>query len=383
MQCKIHESTDDYGLKTVIVENVEWRCPDCGFAFNERQMKDAPQKYVAKNPIAIKNGTRSFFVNAFSSPWLSWNTIMKEWFEAKGDPVREQVVVNTRFAETYRTIGAYEDESVFLKRRELYDAELPHGVLLLTAAVDVQDNRLEYEICGWGMGEECWGIKKGVVMGRPNERHTWQVLDGILDRPYRMRNGTAIKISRTFIDTGGHFTTDVYQYCQRNRHKQRIGIKGKGGAGLPLNYKTTMLRDWGIPLQILGVNDGKQQVLTRLGKEETGAQYFHFPFDDNVLGVRGYDEIYFKGIISEQKKIRVRGGQIYVEWEPISREIRNEPLDLRVYNLACIQSLNVKPAQWRELAAMMGVAVPQGAQQKKKRPTGGAPRQMTVSANLY
>lgn len=143
-----------------------------------------------------------------------------------------------------------------------------------------------------------------------------------------------------------------------------------------------MLRDWGIPLQILGVNDGKQQVLTRLGKEETGAQYFHFPFDDNIFGVRGYDELYFKGIISEQKKIRVRGGQIYVEWEPIDRRTRNEPLDLRVYNLACIQSLEIQPKQWAQLAQMMGVDIGR-LQPKKKKLTGGAPRQMLVSTNIY
>ena len=49
----------------------------------------------------------------------------------------------------------------FVESRENYGADLPEGVLILTCAVDTQDNRLEYEICGWGDEEECWGIEKG------------------------------------------------------------------------------------------------------------------------------------------------------------------------------------------------------------------------------
>lgn len=85
---------------------------------------------------------------------------MQEWLEAKGDPEREKVIYNTRFGESYELKGEFEGPEMFLERRERYEAELPEGVLLLTAAVDVQDNRLEYEICGWGKGEECWGFKR-------------------------------------------------------------------------------------------------------------------------------------------------------------------------------------------------------------------------------
>ena len=160
-----YQSAD--GAKHVVVKSVKWRCPECGFEFTERQMKNAKQKYIAKNKTAVQNGIRSFFVNAFTSPWLSWNDIMREWLEAKGDPAREKVVVNTRFGESYRVPGAFEDHEIFMRRREAYGAELPDGVLMLTAAVDTQDNRLEYEVCGWGSGEEAWGIKKGIILGKP------------------------------------------------------------------------------------------------------------------------------------------------------------------------------------------------------------------------
>lgn len=352
------ETKNPDGTKFVIVDWVKWRCPDCAFEFDELAIKRAPQKYVAQNPEAIKNGIRSFFVNGFASPWLRWNDIIREYLEAKGDPEREKVVFNTRFGETYERTGAFDDETVFLDRREEYPAALPDGVLLLTAAVDTQDNRLEYEICGWGEGEECWGIKKGIVFGIPDNSATWAELDQQLDRPYRFANGTGLVVARTFIDSGGHYTQDVYKYCFANMHKNRFAIKGVSGAGLPLIYKISKVAEYGIPLILIGVDNGKQYVMDRLSIEKPGPKFFHFPKDNEqaakiqeviqqagvplpeILFLRGYDRFYFKGLIAEQLVPRTVRGKRVMVWENVSKDKRNEPLDLRVYNLACLHSIN-------------------------------------------
>lgn len=341
MECDTDEHSDHKGHRIVVVKDVKWRCPDCGIAFSEADMRRAPQKYIAKNPTAVQNGIRSFFVNGFTSPWLTWNEVMREWLEAKGDPTREKVVMNTRFGESYAQAGAFEDYQPFLRRREAYGADLPDGVLLLTAAVDTQDNRLEYEVAGWGYGEECWGICKGVILGKPDNPKTWEDLDAVLDRIYRFKNGAGLKVARTFVDSGGHYTSKVYEYCEKNFSKQRFAIKGTAGTpGIPLNYKIGRASGSKIPLVMLGVDDGKQQVMNRLAIEAVGAQYFHFPQDEETLeiGPRGYDELYFKGIISEHKKKVKRKGVIHEIWEPTAG-VRNEPLDLRVYNLACMNSI--------------------------------------------
>lgn len=348
------------GTKGVIILSVKWRCPDCGYEFTEMQMKKAKQKYIVKNASALSNGCRSFFVNCFASPWVNWDEVMREWLEVKGDPEREKVVINTRFGETYRVIGRFEDEQVFLKRRELYPAELPDGVLLLTAAVDTQDNRLEYELCGWGEGEECWGIKKGVILGVPDSKRVWEELDQQLERTYYFQNGKGLKILRTFIDSGGHYTDDVYKYCRANFAKQRFAIKGQGGSGLPLYHKVSAVKKHGIPLVILGVDNGKQYVMDRLSIEEKGAKYYHFPLNheegdgtavSEFLKNRGYDEIYFKGLIAEQLVARKTGGRVYFAWENVAKDKRNEPLDLRVYNTACMQSLS---PNWQFLKSLIG-----------------------------
>ena len=330
------------GKKTFIIHSVMWRCPDCGFSFSERDMKAAPQKYVAHNPDAKKNGCRSFSLNAFSSPWISWTEIMREWMEAKGDPEREKVVKNTRLGESYKQAGAFEDEIPFLRRRERYGAELPEGVKVLTAAVDTQDNRLEFEVCGWGRDEESWGIRKGIILGKPDQQRTWQELDEILDKTYHFADGSGLKILRTFVDSGGHYTSDVLNYCMENFAKQRFAVKGMGGSGIPLIHKISPTKYYGgIPLVILGVNDGKQQIMNALAVEVPGPKYAHFPQDEEApLDHRGYDDLYFKGIISERKKMVKRGGIIKEIWDP-TKGVRNEPLDLRNYNLACMKSLNI------------------------------------------
>lgn len=125
---------DKKGNKHATVHSVKWRCPDCGFSYTEEQMRRAPQKFVAQNASALAKGVRSFFVNCWTSPWLTWAGVMQEWLEAEGDPEREKVVVNTRFGEPYERKGAFESTDKFLQRREPYGAELPDGVLILTAA---------------------------------------------------------------------------------------------------------------------------------------------------------------------------------------------------------------------------------------------------------
>ena len=105
-------------------------------------------------------------------------------------------------------------------------------------------------------------------------------------------------------------------------------------------YKITPTN--GMALFILGVNEGKIEVYSRLGIEEVGVKYMHYPVEDGNLA-RGYDEVYFKELISEKRVIRQRNGIAYVGWEKTSREVRNESLDLCVYNMACAESF-VRPA---------------------------------------
>ena len=325
----------NYRNFVTVEDKIKFRCPDCGFEFSEQEIKTSPQKYIAKNPDALKEGIRSFCVNAFSSPWLSWERIFQDYRKAKGNPAQEKVVFNTRFAESYELRGNEADEDDLLKNRLDYPAELPSDVLILTAAVDVQGNRLEFEIVGWAKGEISYGILRGVILGTPADDKTWLELDKVLDREYHFADGRALKVARTFVDSG-FAARKVYAYCRQNLYKGRYAIKGKGAPGLPLIYQYSHPKGEGITLTILGVNDGKQEIFSRLKNK-----LMQFPRDDIFFNRRGYDEIYFKQLFSEKQTLKRSGGVAYLTFQPISRDVRNESLDLAVYNIACFRSLNV------------------------------------------
>lgn len=355
MHTDYESSIDKKGTKHVIVKAVTWRCPDCGFGFTETDLRHTAQKYIAQNASALEKGVRSFFVNCFASPWVNWSDVMQEWLEAQGDPEREKVVVNTRFGEAYEPKGNFENHQQFMRRRENYGAELPDGVLLLTAAVDVQDNRLEYEICGWGMAEENWGIKKGVILGVPDTQEVWDMLDEQLDKEYRFASGKGLIVARTFIDSGGHYTKETYAYCKKRFTRQRFVVKGSSVPGVPLihKYSKVKLARGTIPLVMIGTDSGKQYIMDRLSIEEPGPKYFHWPLDEsNGIAMqlnRGYDEYYFKGLIAETKEPRRKNGVLVYQWVNVAKDKRNEPLDLRVYNLACMLSINPDFESLKEL----------------------------------
>ena len=331
---KFDHKKDEKGNYTVW--NVVFQCPACLEKFDEHIWKSQPGQWIAENCEA--KGARSFHLNAFVSPWCTWESIIKEWLESKGDPERLKVIVNTLFGESFEFKGEIENEDFLLERCENYDADLPEGVLILTAGVDVQDDRLEYEIVGWGKGEESWGIEYGVIMGRPDKKSTWNLLSDKLSQTYKFKNGVGFSIACACVDSGGHFTSDVYAFCKKNEHRRIFAIKGQGGSGIPLVYKIYRSKNENAAVFILGVDSGKSTIMGRLKVPQRGDGYCHFPSNEN----KGYDRIYFKGLISEKLVKRKVKGQIKVGWEKISTSNtkRNEPIDLRNYAFAALKILN-------------------------------------------
>lgn len=337
----------DHSLKKVngkkvytIDGEIKWVCPHCGCFQTESVMRKQPAKWVAQNPDAYLQGVRSFWLNAFSSPWTPWEKIVLEYLKAKDDREKLKVVFNTLFGELWEERSDVGDEETLLARREDYGVnadgtpvEVPDGVVVLTCGVDTQDNRLEYEIVGHGHHKETWGIKKGYIMGRPDTEEVWQQLDDIIDHVYYFKDRkNSLKISITCVDSGGHFTQEVYEACRARKNKRVFAIKGWGGEGIPFvkppskvpireNKKITC---W---LYNLGVDSGKTAIMSALEKEESGPKYCHFPKGEYY----GYDFDYFNGLLSEKLVlVQTKGGYAW-RWEKIPGHNRNEALDCRNY----------------------------------------------------
>lgn len=353
--------------KTYKVKKVYYTCPGCGCISTEAEMKRAPAKWIAENPEAYGQGTRSFWLNAFVSQWASWESIVLKYLNALGSTKKMQVVFNTCFGEPWEDRGDIEDEDSLLARREDYGkdkngepVELPPGVLVLTAGVDTQDDRMEYEIVGHGFFGETWGIEKGIVMGRPDDDATWNKLDEVVfDRVMRFENGVGLRVSMSFVDEGGHFTQSVRAQCNARISKKAFCIKGMPGQDKPYISPPKKQKIFVNQIAVgtcwqyqLGVDSGKEIIMDNLRVQTPGQKYCHFPKRDD------YGSAYFAGLLSETKVYDPNKKQPW-SWKKIPGHERNEPLDCRNYALAAFKALpkNLDEID-RQIKAASGVRVP-------------------------
>lgn len=344
------DTTGSGRRKSYTLHSVHWCCPSCGCLHTEAEMRAQPARWIAENPGAIERGRRSFWVNAFSSPWRSWDKIVLKFLEVKNDPEELKVFYNTVLGELWEDRGDLEDEDTMLARREDYGTaedgtpvELPDGVLVLTCGVDTQDDRLEYEVVGHGHYGETWGIKKGIIMGDPNYDDPWERLDEVVSHVYKFRNGRGLTVSMTCVDSGGHKTQSVYIQTRARLQQRVFAIKGQGGDGIPYTKPPSKVKivvggktvgqTW---LYSIGVDAGKAAIMTALKVQEAGPKYCHFPRDND----RGYDINFFNGLLSEKLVMKNERGRTRWVWEKLKGHERNEALDCRNYALAAFRILD-------------------------------------------
>jgi len=174
-----------------------------------------------------------------------------------------------------------------------------------------------------------------VIPGRADSPGVWDEVDMLLDREWKMKNGKAMRVLASFIDSGGHFTQEIYEACAKRANKRIWPIKGEGGEGKPYVrvMKTNSGKKDGVKF-IISVDAGKEAILHATTIEEPGPRYMHYPIESR----RGYTLDYFRGLISEKMVIHQRGGKSVIAWEKIYE--RNEPLDCRNYARAAYKYFN-------------------------------------------
>lgn len=328
------EFTDEDGRKDWTVKNSRWVCPVCKREIPEWDAKRLPARWVIRNSKAITNGIRSFRLNAFMSPWSDWNSISLAFLHAKDDPELLKVFHNTMLGESWELRDRSGKPEELFARREHYSAQIPDGVLVMTMGIDTQDNRLEYEVVGWDRNEESWGIEYGIIPGRADAPGVWEEIDGLLEREWERRDGTRMRILAAFMDSGGHFTTEVYRETRRRQSMRLYAIKGEGGAGKPYVRMMQGSKKGGDIRFLIGVDAGKEAIMYSTNVTEYGARYMHYPIDERA----GYGPEYFRGLISERQVMHRKSGQTVVGWEKTYE--RNEPLDCRNYARAVYKYFN-------------------------------------------
>ena len=290
---------------------------------------------------APSNGkTAGFQLSGLYSPlgWLSWADMVDDFLRAKADAPMLKSFVNTRLAETWEEDFASKvSADGLLERCEHYQAAMvPEGGLALTVGVDVQDNRLAISVWAWGREEEGWLLDHQEIYGDPSRQELWKQLDEVVLREWPHAVGPAMRPDVVAIDSGGHFTAEVYQYARERARQGVVAIKGQSQRGKPpigkgskvdVNHQGRTLKR-GAVVYMVGGDTVKTTLFGRLKHSEQGAGFLHFH-----MGTTGE---YFEQLTAEKQVLRYnRGGFPTREWVK-KPSARNEALDCLVYAYAAL-----------------------------------------------
>ena len=276
------------------------------------------------------------------SPNASWSNLVEEFLQSKNDPEQLKTWINTILGEVWEESAASKVSADGLMERASYEKYKqgipPSPVLSLCLGCDVQDDRLSMSLWGIGRNEEMYLVDRKVIYGSPARADLWQQMDEVLLDEYTNEDGKKMKIDSAAIDTGGHFTQEVYQYVRERTHLGLIGIKGMGQKGKPplgrptkvdINFSGKALKR-GVQLFPVGVDVIKSTLHNRLKDAEPGEGYIHF-----------YPTIthdYFQELTAERQVLRYKHGYQERVWVKKS-DARNEALDEMVYAYAAWQRL--------------------------------------------
>ena len=282
-------------------------------------------EYRARNPLSNIPGFR---VTQLLSPKKSWGDLVVEFLAAKKSPETLKAFINTVLCELWEDkhdtpTGA----DALAARCEPYPAEVPAGAVLLTAGVDVQADRLEVEIVGWGKDEESWSIAQHVIPGDTERNEVWEQLDCVLTSEYLHESNTPMRIACACIDTGFRDAT-VLKFTRTRFNRRVYAIKGRAGESAIWAHKPS--RKQNTPFFMVGVDGAKTATYDRLKIDAPGAGYCHFPLGRPVE--------YFEQLTAERQDTRYHHGFPKREWRK-ETGARNEALDCRVYAYAALHAL--------------------------------------------
>jgi len=302
-------------------------CTECGGVIEDKHKPKMIKngKWVAELPGGKIAG---FHLNELYSPWRTFADVAEDFAEAKKNPETLKTWVNTSLGETWEEAGESLSEHLLSERKENYAIDaIPPEVLLLTAGADIQKDRIEVSIVGWGLDQECWILDHLVIYGDPTQQKVWHELEEVLTKTY-----DGHRIAGAAIDSG-YLTEYVYQFTKPRSSRRVFAIKGQAGMGKPLTTKPKPVGRTRTPMYTVGVDTAKRTIYARL-RLTSGEGYIHFGVD--------FDDEYFQQLTAEKMVTKYRRGFPVMEF--VKTRDRNEALDCLAYAYAALDNLNVKLA---------------------------------------
>ena len=366
-------------------ETARYLCSHCDEPIAERHKtwmmsEENGARWIATAPDDVREmaeaaGTVGYHISGLYSPlgWLSWEDIARGWEEAQGNDALLKTLKNTVLGLTWQERGEAPDwERLYERREPGMLGRVPAGALLLTAGVDVQRDRIEVDVWGWGRDKRSWLVDHLVIEGDVGTQAPWDALTSVLERTWEHASGARMGLSRMAIDTGDGVTVaTVYSWVRKSGAGQVVAIKGVGtfDRATPVQGPTFVdvseggrkirrgVRLYTVAVAVFKAEFYRYLQLSKPTDEalEEGAPwpagYVHLP----TVGVT---EEWCKQATAEQLvTVRNRQGFSKIEWQQLRP--RNEALDCRVYARAAAWLLGVDrwdDARWAELEAQHVVA---------------------------
>lgn len=320
-------------------ETATYACEACGAAWSEGEriaaIREAESRGAGWKAARPFRGHASYHLSELYSTLRRLGDIVQSFLDKKA--INDlQTFVNVSLAETWEEVGEQANADLIAARAYPWAAKVPAGVAVLTAGVDMQQDRLEVEIVGWGVGEESWSVDYRVLWGDPLRPDVWERLDEVLDIEWPCEDGHAMRVTTACVDTGGTGGATQAAYIELVQRQQRgvLAIKGAStdGSGI-VSHKPTERRVAvngmmaKLRLFTVYVSEAKKTITRNLGVTEPGPGYCHFP--------AGRDAEYFAQLTAEKLVTHYRKGFPYREWH--KTRPRNEALDARVYAYAALK----------------------------------------------
>ena len=317
-------------------------CPECGADIDEHHKDTMSDRghWVPTHPGRKIRGYRASFLNYRFGLGPRWAEMAQAWLDAQGDHSRLKTFTNDRKAVGWEDAAMRNvKHNAIADRAEAYPVRhAPHGVLVITAGVDTQDNRLAVHITGWGRGLSFWALDYVELVGDPAGDEVWAALTELLNTPILHASGATLRVETVAIDAGGHRTEAVKAYVRDRRVRRPLAIFGAVPNNAPVLSKGRLHDvDWkgrsdkrGVMVHHVGTVGIKHWLYSRLSTDADKAPDQRLThFTDQLPGE------YFPGLVSETYDPRKNR---FVN----RRGARNEPLDTWVYSFAAAHHPEVR-----------------------------------------
>lgn len=346
-----------------------YMCEACGVGLNDGEriaaIRTAEEKGAGWKGAKEFKGHASYHLNELYSTFRRLRDIVQSYLDkvATNDI---QTFINVSLAEVFEEENERADPETLRGRVETFAAEVPMGAAVLTCGIDMQMDRLEYEVVGWGISEESWSVEYGVLWGDPLQSEVWEDLDDLLARSWTHESGARMGIDSALLDTGGtskdgaSYTQAAYDYCKGKTGRRFFAGKGVGGWGRPIvaapSKKQSGKHARKVDLFQVGSDEAKKVIMRRLAlkpriDKETGEflgypqGYCHVPASRRIE-----NDAWFDQITAERLQTRYVKGHAVREWVK-DDHARNEALDCRQYALAALKIYNPNLARKAEKLA--------------------------------